>query len=127
MFEATCLTEYAWNKPVLCIFRERSTPETDPFVVIKARKVTVTQTDKSITGKILDFFRLMGDLDYLTSTEGVKDHYVACWFDDTIPDMTGDLRRLQGVVFNGNVSYTSNEKGKRTYNAAFIAKNGKLK
>lgn len=122
------MTDFAWNKPVLCIFRERNTnPEVDPFVVIKARKVAINQTEGALSGSIQDFFRLMGDVDYLSSAEGVNDHYVICWFDDTVPEMTGDLRRLQGVAFNGKVSCEISENGKRTYNATFTAKRGKLK
>ena len=37
----------------------------------------------------------MGDADYLLSPEGAVDHYVMCWFDDTEPDMTKDLRRFE--------------------------------
>ena len=41
-----------------------------------------------------------------------------CWFDDTEPDMTKDLRRLRGVTFKARVTCAENEKtGKRTYNA----------
>ncbi len=63
----------------------------------------------------------MGDADYLSTKEGVADHYVMCWFDDTEPDMTKDLRRLRGVTFNGKVTCVLNENGKRTYNASFKA------
>ena len=51
----------------------------------------------------------MGDADYLSSKEGAADHYVMCWFDDTEPDMTKDLRRLRGVTFNGKVTCVLNE------------------
>jgi hypothetical protein len=70
----------------------------------------------------------MGDADYLSTPQGAKDHYVMCWFDDTEMDMTKDLRRLQGVTFNGKVTCAVNEKtGKRTYNASFKAEHAKLK
>jgi hypothetical protein len=69
----------------------------------------------------------MGDVDYLSSTEGVSDHYVLCWFDDTIPEMTGDFRKLAGVRFDGNVKLEIGQNGKRTYNATFTAKAAKLK
>jgi hypothetical protein len=122
------LTEYVWKKPVLSIFKERSVnPEVEPFVVVKARKIVVTQTDDSFSGVIQDFFRLMGDVDYLKSPEGLNDHYVICWFDDTIPEMTGDFRKLTGVTFNGEVHLEMNENGKRNYNATFTAKRAKLK
>jgi hypothetical protein len=122
------LTDFVWNKPVISIFKERNVnPEVEPFVVVKARKLVVTQTVDTITGSIMDFFRLMGDVDYLTSTEGVSDHYVLCWFDDTIPEMTGDFRKLAGVIFDGNVALVVGDNGKRTYNATFTAKRAKLK
>jgi hypothetical protein len=122
------LTQHVWNKPVISIFKERNvTPEVEPFVVVKARKLVVNQTENSISGSIHDFFRLMGDVDYLSSTEGVSDHYVLCWFDDTIPEMTGDFRKLAGVRFDGNVKLEIGQNGKRTYNATFTAKAAKLK
>ncbi len=122
------MTEFVWNKPVISIFKERNVnPEVEPFVVVKARKLVVNQTETSISGSIQDFFRLMGDIDYLASTEGVNDHYVLCWFDDTIPEMTGDFRKLVGVRFEGNVKLETGQNGKRTYNATFTAKLGKLK
>ena len=49
----------------------------------------------------------MGDADYLSTSEGADDHYVMCWFDDTEPDMTKDLRRLHGVTFKGKVTYVT--------------------
>ena len=130
--EANCLSQYEWKKPVICIFRERKDKEhweSDPFVVVKAKAVAVTQNSPSeFSGKIEDFFTLMGDVDYLVTPEGVSDHYVLCWFDDMEPDMTKDLRRLRGVKFNGQVSVSENPKtGKRTYNGNFKAEQAKLK
>ena len=121
------MSELVWKKPVLCIFREREPFEIDPFVVVKARKLTVTQEGSKCFGKAEDFFTLMGDADYLSSTEGTKDHYVMCWFDDSEPDMAKDLRRLRGVTFTGEVTYALNDVGKRTYNASFKAEHAKLK
>ena len=123
------MSELFWNKPVLCIFKERDVdPEIDPFVVVKAKKLTLTKSaDSKYFGSIVDFFTLMGDADYLTTKEGDADHYVMCWFDDTEMDMTKDLRRLRGVTFQGKVSCVLNEGGKRTYNAVFKADHAKLK
>lgn len=124
------MSELVWNKPVLCIFKERDiNPEIDPFVVLKAKKLILAkETDSKYSGSIVDFFTLMGDADYLTSREGTMDHYVICWFDDTEIDMTKDLRRLRGVTFNGKVICTENQKtSKRTYNATFKAEHAKLK
>ena len=123
------MSELVWNKPVLCIFKERDVnPEIDPFVVVKAKKLMLTPgKEAKYSGDIEDFFTLMGDADYLTTKEGAADHYVMCWFDDTEPDMTKDLRRLRGVTLSGKVTCVLNEAGKRTYNAAFKAEHAKLK
>ena len=96
--------------------------------MVKAKKLTIKpEKGSACFGKAEDFFTLMGDADYLSTPEGVKDHYVICWFDDTEPNMTKDLRRLQGVTFQGKVSCVINDGGKRTYNASFKAEHSKLK
>jgi hypothetical protein len=123
------LSEFIWNKPVLCIFKERDVnPEVDPFVVVKAKKLTITKNaEAKYSGSIMDFFTLMGDADYLTTKEGLADRYVICWFDDTEPDMTKDLRRMKGVSFKAKATCVINDTGKRTYNATFNAVHAKLK
>ena len=123
------MSESVWKKPVICIFKERMvTPEVDPFVVIKAKQITLTAgKEAKYLGTMEDFFTLMGDADYLSSAEGKADHYVLCWFDDTEPDMTKDLRRLRGVRFTGEIFCTQNAvTHKRTYNAAFSAEQAKI-
>ncbi len=119
----------SWKKPVICIFRERTSTdrESEPFVVIRASAVNLTEgEDCKFSGTIDDFFTLMGDTDYISSPEGKADHFVLCWFDDAEPDMTKDLRRLRGVRFTGEVACTEAEKThKRTYNAAFTATQAK--
>jgi hypothetical protein len=128
LFEEIVLPELVWKKPVICIFKERTPFEIDPFVVVKARTISIAKADSgAISGNIQDFFTLMGDADYLSTPEGIKDHYVMCWFDDTEPDMTKDLRRLKGVTFAPKVTYVVGEAGKRTYNGKFKAEHAKLK
>jgi hypothetical protein len=121
--------ELVWKKVAICIFKERSEkPEVDPFVVVRAKEISVSKSEEGkLTGKIPDFFTLMGDADYLSSEQGLADHYVMCWFDNAEPDMSKDLRRLRGVTFSPKVTYTLGENGKRTYHAAFKAEHGKLK
>jgi hypothetical protein len=128
MSEARILSELVWKKPVICIFKQRDeNPEIDPFVVVKAKDISISKAkDGTLSGSIGDFFTLMGDADYLSTKEGVADHYIMCWFDDTEPDQTKDLRRLRGVNFSAKVTYIVNEGGKRTYKAAFKAEHGKL-
>ena len=123
------MSQLVWKKPVLCIFKERDVnTEIDPFVVVKAKKLILKPEEGSAySGGIEDFFTLMGDADYLSTSKGAADHYVMCWFDDTEPDVTKDLRRLRGVTFEEKVTFFLNEGGKRTYNAAFKAEHAKLK
>jgi hypothetical protein len=122
------LPDFVWKKPVICIFKQRDNPEIDPFVVVKAKEISISKLeDDKLTGKITDFFTLMGDADYLSTDAGVADRYVLCWFDDTEPDQTKDLRRLRGVTFSPKVKYVMNDGGKRTYGATFKAEHGKLK
>jgi hypothetical protein len=123
------LNQFSWKKPVICFFKERKvTPEKDPFAVVKAHELIVSQVqDGKLIGQIKDFFSLMGDVDYIATDEGASDNYVLCWFDDIEPDQTKDLRRLRGVTFPSKVSYTLTDSGKRTYNADFQAERGKLK
>ncbi len=100
----------------------------EPFAVVKAKELAISQAQNGkLTGQINDFFSLMGDVDYIATDEGTSDNYVLCWFDDTEPDQTKDLRRLRGVTFPSKVSYALTDSGKRTYNAEFEAERGKLK
>ena len=120
--------DFAWNKPVLTLYRERIPMEKEPFAVVKALKLEVTKAEKEgYLGKILSFFPLMGNLDCLSSPEGKQDHYVICWFDDKVEDINESFRRLAGVTFSSDVPYVIDAKGKRTYEAKFKAMHGKLK
>jgi hypothetical protein len=119
--------DFVWNKPVLTFYRERFPRENEPFAVVKASKLEVTKSEKEdYLGKINSFFPLMGNLDCLSSVESKQDHYVICWFDDKIEDIDESVRRLSGVTFSTDVPYVVDERGKRTYNAMFRAKIGKL-
>lgn len=128
LFEGFSVKQFLWDKPVLSIFKERDVnPEIEPFVVIKAKKLTVTRSeDSKLTGDIQDFFKLMGDPDYLSSAQGLRDHYVICWFDDTEPDTTKDFRRLTRVTFNEKLNCQVDKNEKKTYNGSFKAEHGKL-
>ena len=119
--------DFVWNKPVLTFYRERIPRENEPFAVIKALKLIVSKSNKGgYWGTINSFFPLMGNLDWLSSVEGKKDYYVICWFDDKVESLNESYRRLAGVTFPDDVAYRIDEKGKRTYNARFTAKIGKL-
>ncbi|MCJ7714867.1 hypothetical protein MUO66_10485 [Candidatus Bathyarchaeota archaeon] len=118
---------YVWNKPVLTFYVEKNPPEKEPFVVVKSSKLEINiSKDKPLTGKIKDFFPLMGNLDCIMSIAGLENKYVICWFDDTVADFSLAFRRLIGVSFSSKTSFTVDKKGKKTYNAEFQALNGKI-
>jgi len=59
-----------WKKPAIVFYHEKvSKPETEPFAVIKAKRITVETEDKKLKGKIDDFFTLIGD-DWKVSIDG---------------------------------------------------------
>jgi len=119
------LSEFTWIKPVLSFYRENNQqPETEAFVVIKAKELTVlVSKNGSFEGKIVDFFSLMGDVDQVDPVG----KYVVCWFDDSVEDFHAGFRRLSGVTFPINLSFTVDHRNKRTYNTVFQAKHARLK
>jgi hypothetical protein len=119
---------YDWNKPVLTFYREKFPPEREPFAVVKTTKLEISRTKENLlTGEIMGFFPLMGNLDCISTVEGLAEKYVICWFDDTVEDINLAFRRLIGVSFNSGFSFGLDKKGKRTYSAQFKARDGKLK
>ncbi|MCP8308979.1 MAG: hypothetical protein H3Z54_09850 [archaeon] len=120
--------ELFWEKPVIVFYKERAKRESKALAVIKARRLTIRKDEESgkFKGTIQDFFPFMGDIDYISSPSRTSDRYVICWMDDREDDFSKAWRRLNGVTFpKGFVSITD-DKGKRTYNANFEAKHGKL-
>ena len=119
-----------WEKPVLIFYKQRlDKPETEAFATVKARKPAISQVKgetANFKGTIEDFFPLMGDIDYLSTSEGMSDKYVVCWFDDREDDFSKSWRRLNGVVFPDGIKCSTNDKGKKICNATFEAKHGKL-
>jgi hypothetical protein len=119
--------EFCWNNPVLTFYKEKKPAEKEPFAVVKAKMMTVVESDSgALTGKIIDFFELMGSVDCLTSEEGARDRYVICWFDDAEEDQNRAARRLTGVVFAKTISCVLDMKQRKTCNGEFDAKHGKL-
>ena len=119
--------EVVYEKPVIVFYKERlERPERRAFAVIKARRLTIARAENGFRGSIKDFFPLMGNIDYISSTEGMADCYVLCWFDDEEDDSNKAWRRLTAVTFTTGIAFKADEKGKRTYNADFKAKQGKL-
>ena len=119
------MSQFIWNKPVLSLYRENNElPETEAFAVIKAKKLTVSESEKGgFNCTIADFFCLMGDVDQIQPAK----KYVVCWFDDAVDDFYAAFRRLSGVTFPTEVSYTLDKRNKRTYNTFLEAKHAKLK
>ena len=114
-----------WKKPTISIFNEKSDKqENEPFVVIKAQKISLQEIERDrYSGEIIDFFIIMGDIDYINSDKGIRDNYVLCWFDDNIDDFSESFRKLTGVTFLSAPSY-SESKGKRIYRSSFEASYG---
>jgi hypothetical protein len=118
---------YVWKKAVITFYREKYPRESEPFAVIKSAKLIISKTNKNkLIGEIKDFFPLMGNLDCISSIEGITEKYVLCWFDDSIDDFKFSFRRISGVSFTDPVSYVLDENGKKTYSANFVGTTGKL-
>jgi len=119
------LSEFLWSKPVLSLYRENNEqPESEAFSVIKTKKLIISKLENGgFSGKIEDFFSLMGNLDKVQPAK----KYVVCWFDDSVEDFHAAFRRLSGVTFPTELKYVTDNRNKRTYNATFEAKHAKLK
>ena len=120
---------FIWERPVLVFYKERQDkPERKAFAVIKAREFILSRNSNNveITGEIREFFPLMGDIDIISTKEGKADQYILCWFEDKENDFSKAWRRLTKVTFPKGLTFTTNNKGKRTYNTEFKAKKGKL-
>lgn len=121
----------SWKRPVIAFYKERNEqPEREAFVVVKTIKELsvskIEQKEARFEGRLEGFFPLMGDLDYVSSKEGLADRYVLCWFDDECADFDKSMRRLGGVTFSSGTKLAVDNKGKRTYSAVFKAKYGIL-
>lgn len=116
---------------MVAIYRERhGQPEREAFVVVKTIGALslskISQQDAKFEGKLDAFFSLVGEVDYISTPEGLADRYVLCWFDDEIADFDKSMRRLGGVTFPKGIDLTVDDKGKRTFGAIFRAKFGIL-
>jgi hypothetical protein len=118
---------FEWKKPTITLYRERrDPPEKEPFVVLKARRITLEALESvGFTGTIDDFFTLMGDIQYISSPDGKKDQYVLCWFDDNVEDFDKAFRKLRGVTFPHGISSIPSE-NKELYKASLQAEQGKI-
>lgn len=123
------MTELSWQKPVLVFYREKADdPEREPIAVVRARRLVVGKEGEKIKGSIEGFFPFMGDVEQLAGSQGT---YVVCWMDDRDDDFDRAWRRLEGFRFQAAPSLTEGRPGKfgerkRTYNADFEGKSGKL-
>jgi len=129
LIEGVNVLQLVWEKPVITVYRERfGKPEREAFVALKARKLVVSRKEEGDKFNCIleDFFPIMGEIDPVFTKEGKADRYVLCWFDDQEDDFGKAFRRLTGVTFQEGSRCVTDEKGKRTYNANFEAKHGKL-
>jgi hypothetical protein len=117
--------ELKWDRPTIVFYHERiDKAENDPFVVVKAQRLSIESSNKELKGNIKDFFPLMGDLDSMLSPQGKENRYVLCWFDDNVVDFEKSFRKLNGVMFHSGL--LSSEKGKETFNGSFKARSGNI-
>ena len=96
--------------------------------MIQAQRLTILRKDdeNKLNCNLEGFFPLMGDIDCVSTKEGKADNYVLCWFDDSEEDFGKAFRRLTGVTFPEGITFVTDQRGKRTYNAVFVATHGKL-
>jgi len=119
--------DLVWEKLTIAFYLERyEKPKREALAVVRARKLVIVKEEGEFSGTIEHFFPLMGDIDYVSTTKGISDQYVLCWFDDKMDDFDKSWRRLTGVTFPDGISFLTDKKGKRSYNANFKAKQGKL-
>jgi len=107
--------ELAWEKPVIVFYKERlEKPQRKAFLVVKARSLENSRVEEGakFRGSLNDFFPFMGDIDYISSKEGISDRYVLCWLDDKEDDFSKAWRRLTGFNFPAGITFITNEKGK---------------
>jgi len=131
MFHWVRVLKLNWKRPVVAVYRERNgQPERESFVVIKTiGELSLSRKEKEDTefeGRIDAFFPLMGEVDYVSTKEGLADHYVLCWFDDEVVDFDRSMRRLVGVTFPEDIKISVGGRGKRTFSAYFKAKHAIL-
>ena len=118
---------FEWKKPTISVYRERQEPpEKEPFVVLKAQRITLESMEGTgFTGTIDGFFKLMGDIEYISSPVGKKDQYVLCWFDDGIEDFDESFRKLAGVTFPDGIAPILSE-DKELYKVSLQAEQGRI-
>ncbi len=113
-----------WQRLVLTLYPfEKKVPVSSPQVVLKSRKFEVSydKNDTPVSGRIEDFFPLMGDFDTINSVEGRKKTYILCWHDDDDdPDFFHSQRKLVSIRFNKGFDVKKDERGKLSYNCEFM-------
>ena len=117
--------KFVWENIIINFYRERyENPETNVVVAVKAKRLKVSKfkKDTELTGTIYDFIPLRGDLNYVSSDEGLSDRYVLCWLDNEKNDLHKTWRgKINGVTFSKGILFTTDTDGKRIYNATFNA------
>jgi hypothetical protein len=114
-----------WESPVIVLYREyQNQPTREAQAVLRARRLTVIQEEENdaITGRIEDFFSLMGDISRIQSDPTGVNRYILCIYNQgekpfDQPD------RLSGIIFPEGLSFIRDQHGKRTYHGSFQAAN----
>jgi hypothetical protein len=114
-----------WDRPVIVLYREQQDqPTREALAVLRARRLTLVQEEENdvITGRIEDFFPLMGDISGIQSDPTGVNRYILCIYNQgekpfDQPD------RLSGLIFPEGLSFIRDQHGKRTYHGCFQAAN----
>jgi hypothetical protein len=105
------------------LYREyQDQPTREAVAVIRARRLALIENENkdTLTGRIEDFFPLMGDLDNIQPDPESENLYVLCIYNEgekpfDHPD------RITGVTFLEGLSFIRDQQGKRTYHSTFQA------
>jgi hypothetical protein len=116
------MKDQIWQKPVIVVYREyHDQPTQDAVAVLRARRLTLIEEENNvITGRIEDFFPLLGDISGIQSDPTGMNRFILCIYNGgekpfDQPD------RLSGIVFPKGFSFIRDQQGKRTYHGSFQA------
>ena len=111
-----------WQKPVIVLYHEyHDQPTREALAVVRARCLTLIEEEKDvITGRIEDFFPLMGDISGIQSDPTGMNRYILCIYDGG-ENPFDQPDRLSGIVFPKGLSCIQAQQGKRTYHGSFQA------
>ena len=121
------MNDQIWQKPVIVLYHEshdqptRERARVEVVAVLRARCLTLFEEEENvITGRIEDFFPLMGDISGIHADPTGVNRYILCIYNGgekpfDQPD------RLSGIVFPEGFSFIRDQHGKRSYHGLFRA------